>query len=236
MSGGTAHADRGADDAPRRSQPGARRAPVAAPRLIAPATDEHGLRRDLAMIADWIPPRSHVLDLGCGDGELLDHLQRAKDCTGYGVEIDTAAVLACAKRGVDVIQQDIEAGLDVFAASRFDVVVLSMAIQATHQTERVLREMSRLGTQGIVSFPNFGHWRHAWSLVRGRMPVSREMPYAWFDTPNLHLSTPADFDDLLARLSLAVERRAYLADMRPVTVLPGLRSTQAIYAFRRTDA
>ena len=203
------------------------RAPVAA----------HGLRPDLAVIADWIEPRSHVLDLGCGDGALLDHLQRAKGCTGYGVEIDDAAVLACARRGVDVIQQDIEAGLDVFSASRFDVVVLSMAIQATHQTERVLREMSRLGAEGIVSFPNFGHWAHAWSILKGRMPVSREMPYAWYDTPNLHLSTLKDFEDFVeGRLGLAVQRRACLADGRPVALMPGLRSTQAIYSFRRIGA
>ncbi len=141
-------------------------------------------------------------------------------------------MLACARRGVDVIQRDIEAGLDMFAATRFDVVVLSMAIQATHQTERVLREMSRLGADGIVSFPNFGHWTHAWSILRGRMPVSREMPYQWYDTPNLHLSTPQDFEDLLERLGLAITRRGFLANGRTVGFLPGLRCTQAIYSFR----
>ena len=194
--------------------------------------DARGLRPDLATIADWIAPGAHVLDLGCGDGALLDHLQRAKRCTGYGVEIDDAQVLACARRGVDVIQQDIEAGLDMFAASRFDVVVLSMAIQATHQTERVLTEMSRLGAEGIVSFPNFGHWSHAWSILKGRMPVSREMPYQWYDTPNLHLSTLKDFEDFLARLGLVITRRGFLADGRPIGRWPGLRATQAIYSFR----
>ena len=129
-------------------------------------------------------------------------------------------------------QQDIEAGLDVFAGSRFDVVVLSMAIQATHQTERVLREMSRLGTEGIVSFPNFGHWSHAWSILRGRMPISREMPYRRYDTPNLHLSTPKDFEGFLEGLGLAITRRAFLADGRSVGVMAGLRCTQAIYGFR----
>ncbi len=178
------------------------------------------------------PVAAHVIDLGCGDGALLDHLQRSKRCTGYGAEIDDAQVLACARRGVDVIQQDIEAGLDVFAGSRFDVVVLSMAIQATHQTERVLREMSRLGTEGIVSFPNFGHWSPAWSILRGRMPISREMPYRWYDTPNLHLSTPKDFEGFLEGLGLAITRRAFLADGRPVGVMAGLRCTQAIYGFR----
>ena len=196
------------------------------------ALDRHGLRPDLAVIADWIAPGSRVLDLGCGDGALLDHLQHAKGCSGYGVEIDDAQVLACAHRGVDVIQQNIEAGLDMFAGSRFDVVVLSMAIQATQHTERVLREMSQVGLEGIVSFPNFGHWTHAMSILRGRMPMSREMPYQWYDTPNLHLSTPLDFEDLLDKLGLVVTRRGYMANGQPIGFLPGLRCTQAIYRFR----
>jgi len=196
------------------------------------ALDRHGLRPDLAEIADWIAPGSRVLDLGCGDGVLLDHLQHAKGCSGYGVEIDDAQVLACAHRGVDVIQQNIEAGLDMFAGSRFDVVVLSMAIQATQHTERVLREMSQVGLEGIVSFPNFGHWTHAISILRGRMPMSREMPYQWYDTPNLHLSTPLDFEDLLDKLGLVVTRRGYMANGPPIRFLPGLRCTQAIYRFR----
>ncbi|MEI6545671.1 MAG: methionine biosynthesis protein MetW [Burkholderiales bacterium] len=196
------------------------------------ALDRHGLRPDLAAIADWIAPGSRVLDLGCGDGALLDHLQHAKGCSGYGVEIDDAQVLACAHRGVDVIQQNIEAGLDMFAGSRFDVVVLSMAIQATQHTERVLREMSQVGLEGIVSFPNFGHWAHAVSILRGRMPMSREMPYQWYDTPNLHLSTLLDFEDLLDKLGLVVTRHGYMANGQPIRFLPGLRCTQAIYRFR----
>lgn len=189
------------------------------------------LRPDLALIARWIQPGSQVLDLGCGDGALLDHLQRQKACSGYGVEIADAQVLACAQRGVDVIQQNIEAGLEMFSANRFDVVVLSMAIQATQHTEQVLREMSQIGAAGIVSFPNFGHWSHAWSILRGRMPVSREMPYQWFDTPNLHLATPRDFEDLLAQLGLKVTHRAFLADGKPVGWMAAQRSTQAIYRF-----
>jgi methionine biosynthesis protein MetW len=131
-----------------------------------------------------------------------------------------------------VIQQDVEAGLDVFAGLRFDVVVMSMAIQATHRTERVLREMSGIGDQCIVSFPNFGHWSHAWSILKGRMPMSSEMPYQWYDTPNLHLSTLRDFEDFVAKLGLRVTRSGFLADGRPVGWLPGLRCTQAIYSFR----
>ncbi len=190
------------------------------------------LRPDLAAIAEWIAPGTHVLDLGCGDGALLAHLYQAKRCRGYGVEIDDAEVLACAKRGVDVVQRNIEDGLEMFRGGRFDVVVLSMAIQATHQTEKVLRDMSAVAAEGIVSFPNFGHWTHAWSILKGRMPVSREMPFQWYDTPNLHLSTLKDFEDFLDRLGLAITRRGFLEDGRPVGWLPGLRCTQAIYSFR----
>ncbi len=191
------------------------------------------LRPDLALIADWIPPQSRVLDLGCGDGALMAHLQVRKHCHGYGVEIDDAAVLSCVRRGVNVIQQNIEAGLDMFAATHFDVVVLSMAIQATHRTEHVLREMSSVGRDCIVSFPNFGHWFHAWSILRGRMPVSREMPYQWYDTPNLHLATARDFEDLLGQLGLRITGSAFLANGRPVQLFASQRSTQAIYRFTR---
>ncbi|MCL4185292.1 MAG: methionine biosynthesis protein MetW [Burkholderiaceae bacterium] len=193
----------------------------------------NGLRPDLALIADWIAPQARVLDLACGDGALVAHLQSAKRCRGYGVEINDAQLLACMRAGVDVIQQDIEAGLGMFRALSFDVVVLSMAIQMTHQTERVLREMSAVGREGIVSFPNFGHWYHAWSILRGRMPVSREMPYEWYNTPNLHLATVRDFEEFLGRLGLRITGRAFLKNGRPVGWLPGLRSTQAIYRFRR---
>ncbi len=193
----------------------------------------NGLRADLALIAGWIAPGARMLDLGCGDGALVAHLQAAKGCKGYGVEINDAQVLACMRAGVDVIQQDIEAGLGMFHALSFDVVVLSMAIQMTHQTERVLREMSEVGREGIVSLPNFGHWSHAWSILRGRMPVSRELPYDWYDTPNLHMSTVRDFEDFLRRLGLTITGRAFLADGRRVSRLPALRATQAIYRFRR---
>ena len=190
-----------------------------------------GLRPDLALIANWIAPGARVLDLGCADGALLAHLQAGKGCHGYGVEIDDAAVLGCVRRGVNVIQQDIEGGLGLFGAGLFDVVVSSMAIQSTHKTEYVLREMSAVGREGIVSFPNFGHWFHPWSILLGRMPVSREMPYQWYDTPNLHLATIQDFEDLLTKLGLRILAQAFLADGQPVSVLPSLRATQAIYRF-----
>jgi methionine biosynthesis protein MetW len=194
----------------------------------------NGLRPDLGRIADWIAPGASVLDLGCGDGALLDWLQREKNCLGYGVEIDDAQVLRCVRRGVDVIQRDIEAGLEMFKKTRFDVVVSSMAIQATHRTEYVLREMGEVGAEVIVSFPNFGHWYHVWSILLGRMPVSREMPYQWHETPNLHLATLRDFEDLLVdTLGLDIVESVFLAEGRPVSMFANLRATQAIYRFRR---
>ena len=195
-----------------------------------PAT---GLRPDLACIADWIPAGANVLDLGCGDGALLAHLKAAKGCHGYGVEIDAAEVLACVRRGVDVVQQNIEDGLEMFGGGRFDVCVLSMAIQATHQTEQVLREMSRIASVGIVSFPNFGHWSHLWAMLRGRMPITREMPYQWYDTPNLHLTTVRDFELFLKKLDLDIEQRVFLNQGRRVRSMVSKRSSQAIYRFRR---
>lgn len=194
------------------------------------------LRPDLSLIAGWIPAGARVLDLGCGDGTLMAHLQSERACSGYGVEIDDAAVLRCVQRGVNVIQQNIESGLQMFGQGMFDVVVLSMAIQATHKTEHVLAEMGSVGREGIVSFPNFGHWYHAWSILRGRMPVSREMPYEWYDTPNLHLATARDFEALLGKLGLEITARAFLANGRQVHFLPSQRATQALYRFRRRGA
>ena len=189
------------------------------------------LRADLAIIADWIRPYANVLDLGCGDGALLSYLSQVKHCHGYGVEIDDAEVLACARRGVDVIQRNIEDGLGMFrGGDKFDVVVLSMALQATKRTEKVLEDMSHVAREGIVSFPNFGHWFHVWSILRGRMPITREMPYEWFDTPNLHLTTPHDFEDLAERLGLVIMERIFLAEGRPVRWFPVKRATQAIYS------
>jgi methionine biosynthesis protein MetW len=196
-------------------------------------TGSNGLRPDLAVIADWIEPGANVLDLGCGDGALLAHLVKAKGCRGYGVEIDDAEVLACARRGVNVVQRNIEDGLEMFRGGRFDVVVLSMAIQATHRTDTVLRDMSEVAADAIVSFPNFGHWYHIWSMLLGRMPVTREMPYQWYDTPNLHLTTIRDFEDLVARLGLRVVDRVFLAEGRQLRWFAGPRATQAIYRIRR---
>jgi len=137
----------------------------------------------------------------------------------------------CVQRGVNVIQADLESGLRMFADRMFDAVVLSQTLQAMHDTEGILREMARVGRQGIVSFPNFGHWRHMLALLGGRMPVSPQMPYQWYDTPNIHLCTPGDFEILAAKLGFVITRRALLAENHPVKWLPSLRATLAVYQF-----
>jgi methionine biosynthesis protein MetW len=189
------------------------------------------LRVDLAQIADWVAPASRVLDLGCGDGALLAHLRDAKACRGYGVEIDDDHVALCVKQRINVVQQNLDAGLRLFADRMFDTVVLSQTLQAVHNVEAILREMARVARQGVVSFPNFGHWRHAAALLAGRMPVTRQIPYQWFDTPNIHLCTLKDFEILAARVGLIITGRAVLADGRPVNFAPALRATVAIYRF-----
>ncbi len=189
------------------------------------------LRVDLARIAEWVTPASRVLDLGCGDGSLLAHLRDGKSCHGYGVEIDDDHVARCVGQGLNVVQQNLDAGLRLFPDDMFDTVVLSQTLQAMHNVEGILREMARVARQGVVSFPNFGHWRHVLSLLAGRMPVSRTIPYQWYDTPNIHLCTLRDFEILASRVGLVITGREVLADGRPVRLAPALRATVAIYRF-----
>jgi methionine biosynthesis protein MetW len=189
------------------------------------------LRTDLELIAGWVAPGAHVLDLGCGDGALLAYLRDAKGCRGYGVDIADDNVLAAVRNRVNVIQADLESGLRMFGDDQFDMVVLSQTLQAMRHAEDILREMARVGREGIVSFPNFGHWRHALSLLAGRMPVTPQIPYQWYDTPNIHLCTLKDFEILAAKVGLRITARAVLANGRQVTVLPSLRATLAVYRF-----
>lgn len=166
------------------------------------------LRPDLELVAGLVPEGSRVLDLGCGDGELLAALIERRGCTGWGVELSEEGFHACLARGVPVVQGDLDRGLDEVSEDEVDVVVLSETIQALHRPALALRELRRVAARGIVSLPNFGYWRlRAWLLARGRMPVSAELPYAWHETPNIHLCTLRDFEDLLRDERLRIARR-----------------------------
>lgn len=189
-------------------------------------------RGDLDLIESWIPLGARVLDLGCGDGAFLARLMRTRQVTGYGVEIDDANVQRCVQHGVNVIQQDLEAGLAMFDDHAFDVVILSQTLQAMHNTERILKEIARVGKEGIVSFPNFGYWYHVWSIALGRMPVSKQMPYQWYNTPNIHLCTVKDFEALIAQIGYRILGRELFLGGRAVHVLGPLRSTLAVYRFK----
>lgn len=192
-----------------------------------------GGRADFATIAAWLPAGARVLDLGCGDGSLLAYLRKSCAATGYGIEIDDAGVLASVRNGINVLQSDLESGLAGFEDASFDCVILSQTLQAMRHTEGIVREMLRVGRQAIVTFPNFGHWTHRLQILRGRMPVSSSLPYEWYDTPNIHLCTVADFDAFLAERRYFVENRVVLAGGQPVSLLPNLLGELAIYRFRR---
>jgi len=190
-------------------------------------------RPDFAAIAGWVGMGSSVLDLGCGDGSLLRYLRESRRVTGYGVEIDDDRVLACVKGGVNVIQGDLERGLSEFESRTFDYVVLSQTLQAVRNSERIVHDMLRVGRAGIVTFPNFGYWRNRLQVIGGHMPVSDNLPYEWHETPNIHLCTITDFEDFCAGHGVRIMERKVLTGGRPVSVLPNLRGSLAVYRFQR---
>jgi len=166
------------------------------------------MRADLEIIQDWIPAGSRVLDLGCGDGELLDWLGRHKGVSGYGLEIDGQKIARCLERGVSVLEQNLDDGLGNFASDSFDVVVMTQSLQALRYPDKVLQEMLRVGKSCVITFPNFGHWRCRWYLAsKGRMPVSDFLPYTWYNTPNIHFCTFEDFERLCRELGAKVTDR-----------------------------
>jgi len=224
--------------AQQRASPPEPRTPVttlhAVPRVSeGPQRADEGLRADYAVIAGWIGHGARVLDLGCGDGTLLAHLRRTRGATGYGIEIAEAGLLASLRNGVDVIQSDLERGLAGFDDGAFDCVILSQTLQAMRHIEEIVAEMLRVGREAIITFPNFGHWSHRLQILRGRMPVSKSLPYQWYDTPNIHLCTVADFDAFLAARGLDIVDRVVLSRARPVNFAPNARGELAIYRFRR---
>jgi methionine biosynthesis protein MetW len=190
-------------------------------------------RRDFEVIAGLVPAGSRVLDLGCGNGELLAHLQRHKGCSGYGIEIDDAKVQACVQRGVDVIQLNLDEGLALFEDRSFDVVLQLETLQHLRNTEQMLRETARVGRIGIVSFPNFAHWPNRLRVAAGRMPVTKALPYQWYDTPNIRVGTFADFEVLARKNGLAVTDSFGLQQGRVVRRWPNLRASVAVFRFER---
>ncbi len=187
------------------------------------------MRADLNAIAQWVSPGARVLDLGCGDGSLLRYLWQERQAPGYGVEIDDASVLDCVANDVNVLQVDLESGLSLFSDRSFDCVVLSETLQTIHRTEFLMREMLRVGREVIVSFPNFGYWSARLQVAFGRMPVSEALPYEWYETPNVHHCTIADFEDLCRRLGVKIRERVVLHGGQPITFLPNLLGSLAVY-------
>ncbi|MDE2369778.1 MAG: methionine biosynthesis protein MetW [Burkholderiales bacterium] len=190
-------------------------------------------RKDLEIIADLVPAGSRVLDLGCGSGELLAHLRDRKGCSGYGIELADAGVLASAQRGIDVIQLNLEEGLALFDDHSFDVVLQLDTLQHLRNTEKMLRETARVGRIGIVSFPNFAHWPNRLRVVSGRMPVTRALPYEWYDTPNIRVGTLADFEVLARKCGLAVTDSFGLQAGRVVRRWPNLMASVAVFRFEQ---
>jgi methionine biosynthesis protein MetW len=191
------------------------------------------LRPDLAVISEWIEPGSRILDLGCGDGTLLDHLARTRQVRGYGLEIDAVKLSACVARGVNVIQADVDDGLKDFATDSFDYVVMTQTLQALARPDLALTEILRVGRRAIVTFPNFGHWRVRAQLLAGHMPLTKALPDQWYDTPNIHLCTVQDFEALCAQRRWTCLRRSLLdrslREGKRITALPNLFAETALY-------
>ena len=196
------------------------------------------MRPDLQLIADLINPHARVLDLGCGDGELLEFLAREKEVTGYGVENSLSAVNACLSKGVNIIEHDLNDGLDRFPDESFDMVIMGETLQATGAPHHLLSELLRIGEECIVTFPNFAHWRCRLQLLsNGRMPVAKHLPHQWYDTPNIHLCTLTDFDQLCVDEGVTVIER-YVLDhnyqIGPlIRLLPNFFASSAIYRLGR---
>lgn len=189
----------------------------------------------MKVIADMVPVGARVLDLGCGKGELLAYLIKHRQCTGYGVEIDDANVLACAQRGVNVIQLNLDEGLAIFEDASFDVVLQIDTLQHLHNTEIMLKETARVGRLGIVAFPNFGHWSNRWSILKGRMPVNQRLPYEWYNTPNIRVTTATDFKVLAKKTGLKLQSQFGIQNSRKIKWLANLRASTAVFSFTHSN-
>lgn len=202
---------------------------------------ELALRPDLAMIARWVRPGSRVLDLGCGDGTLLRHLRDSREVTGYGLEIDADNIVRCIEAGVNVIRMDLDRGLDAFATDSFDYVILTQALQVVQRPDLLLDEMQRIGRESIVTFPNFGHWQCRLQIaLRGRMPLTPSLPDEWYDTPNIHLCTVRDFEQLCRQKNLSILSRTVVDRHHRSNFwmrnMPNLLGQVALYSLQRSRA
>jgi methionine biosynthesis protein MetW len=190
-------------------------------------------RKDIELIAAMVPPGSRVLDLGCGNGELLAHLRDKRQCSGYGIEISDANVLSCTQRGVNVIQLNLEEGLSMFEDRSFDVVLQLDTLQHLRNTERMLMETARVGRVGIVSFPNFAHWANRLRIASGRMPVTKALPYEWYDTPNIRVGTYADFEVLARKSGLQILDSFGIQNGTVRRRRPNLTASVAVFKFEK---
>lgn len=186
-------------------------------------------RYDFSIISEWIEQDYKVLDLGCGDGGLLNFLKKEKNITGYGIEKDDENWLKSLKNGINVIQMDLETGLSGFEKNSFDIVILSKTIQSMHNIEIILDEMLRVGKEIIVTFPNFGYWRNRFQMISGSMPISKELPYAWFNTPNIHLCTIDDFDQFCQKKRFKVLDKLILTNNKAIQFMPNLFGALVLY-------
>ena len=202
---------------------------------------DQNLRKDLEIIQDWITPESRILDLACGDGALMTALQRSKNTSGYGMEISQPDINICLANGLNVIHRDIELGLQIFSDHTFDFVLTTHSIQTLKNPAHILEEMVRVGNRGIVSFPNMGYWRaRAHIALKGKMPITKSLPHHWFDTPNYHLCTLRDFEDLCKQLDIQILRRAAVSHSNDrklsTSILPNLLSETALYEITNKKA
>ena len=197
------------------------------------------MRADLKLIEPWVRPGTHVLDLGCGDGTLLAHLRDKKNVQGYGIEIDEAQITRCIEKGVNVIEHNLDSkGLKSFADQQFDTVIMTQALQAVRQPDVMLEEMLRLGQQGIVTFPNFGYWRcRQYLMLHGKMPMSKTLPYTWYNTPNIHLCTFKDFEALCKKKGIKILNKTVVdsdfSQSRFAKMWPNLFAEFAVYRITR---
>ena len=186
-------------------------------------------RLDFIKISEWVDSETKVLDLGCADGTLLKFLKQQKNINGYGIEIDPSNIEKGIKNKINIIQMNLEDGLSVFNDQFFDTVILSQTLQAMVNIDKIMDEMKRVGKNIIVSFPNFGFWKNRFQILNGKMPKSADLPHEWYNTPNIHLCTIKDFEDLCAKKGLTITNQLFLTDNHPIKYFPNLRGSLGIF-------